>query len=203
MRGLILKDILNLKREMYIFVIFIVFYGAMSFTTGDNTMFVYIMALFAMMMPISSVSYDDKAMWDKYALTMPISRKDIVLSKYLLGYIGIAVISVVLFIYLLVTGGKIEGGILTIAGAIGLCILFESITLPIIIKFGSDKARILILLCGFLPFIILTLLEKMNIKLIPSKDFLEKLPYFLPVILLFIAIASIFLSISIYEKKEL
>ena len=43
--------------------------------------------LYAAMMPISALAYDENCKWDQLAAMMPYSVRDIVLSKYLFGYI--------------------------------------------------------------------------------------------------------------------
>ena len=40
-----------------------------------------------MMITITSFSYDALAKWDRYALSLPLTRKDIVAGKYLLSII--------------------------------------------------------------------------------------------------------------------
>ena len=43
------------------------------------------------MQVITTMSYDEYAKWDKYALTMNINRKDIVLSKYVFFIMSIII----------------------------------------------------------------------------------------------------------------
>lgn len=57
-------------------------------------LFFNVYVLFSVMIPMSAIAYDDKAKWDRYALTMPVSRRDLVISKYLLAlaFAGLAVL---------------------------------------------------------------------------------------------------------------
>ena len=85
MKGLIIKDIFNLKKGITTTLIMILFYGIFSYNTGNMSMLIGMTVFIMTSMSISSMSYDDMAKWDGYALSMPITRKNIVLSKYILS----------------------------------------------------------------------------------------------------------------------
>ena len=87
MKGLLLKDIINLKQQGKIYIFIIAIWFAIAITSRDGNFFGGVMTMFTVLVPISAAAYDDKAKWDRYALTMPISRWDLVLSKYLLALI--------------------------------------------------------------------------------------------------------------------
>ena len=57
------------------------------------------MILFTIMIPMVAMSYDDKSKWDRYALTMPVSRRDMVLSKYLLALAFAAFALLITFLF--------------------------------------------------------------------------------------------------------
>lgn len=40
------------------------------------------------MLPISALGYDERCKWERYALSMPLQKKDLFFSKLLLGRIG-------------------------------------------------------------------------------------------------------------------
>ena len=85
MKGLIIKDIFNLKKGITTTLIMILFYGIFSYNTGNMSMLIGMTVFIMTSLSISSMSYDDMAKWDGYALSMPITRKNIVLSKYILS----------------------------------------------------------------------------------------------------------------------
>lgn len=56
----------------------------MSVSSKNNFMGAMIMVMCAIL-PTTFMSYDEKAKWDKYALSMPLSRDDMVISKYIIS----------------------------------------------------------------------------------------------------------------------
>ena len=90
MSGLVYKDLMNMRRYLkQLLLIFVVFVFIFSFS-GNNYSFVaaYGVMLSAMVV-LSSMAYDEQAKWDKYALTMPLSRRSLVGAKYLLGLLTV------------------------------------------------------------------------------------------------------------------
>lgn len=206
MKGLILKDIINLKKQLKILVLFFAFYFVFSVVTKNSSMLVTIVVLMCSMMPITSLSFDEYAKWDRYALSMPIRRKDIVVSKYLLGIIlnSVSIIPVIILngINLLLTKSTdITEMLITsyVIYAIGL--LFIAFTLPILFKFGVEKGRMLMFAVIFIPAMIVMILYKTGVKL-PSEQVIINLAYASPFIVAVIVLMSILISIEIYNKKE-
>ena len=58
------------------------------------------------MLVITSLAYDERSRWDRYALTMPVSRKEMVLSKYLLGLILLTFALLINMIFLILFGSS-------------------------------------------------------------------------------------------------
>ena len=81
MRGLIMKDMLTIAKQAKAFLILILFFAVIPSFSGSSFAMLY-----AAMMPISALAYDENCKWDQLAAMMPYSVRDIVLSKYLLGY---------------------------------------------------------------------------------------------------------------------
>ena len=87
MKGLIIKDFLNLKKHSKYYIILMIFYFILGIANEDFIMFGSMIIVFSAILPITAISYDEKNNWDSYALTMPISRKDLIVSRYILGII--------------------------------------------------------------------------------------------------------------------
>lgn len=84
MKGLILKDLLNLKSNIKFLILFMIVFGYISSVgDGNNSSFIGVIIVLCTTMIVSTFSYDDLNKWDSYVLTMPIKRDTIVLSKYL------------------------------------------------------------------------------------------------------------------------
>ena len=75
MKGLLRKELLALKSTFSILVIFVLVYAIIGVMGDNSSMVSGVLAVILMMLPANSISYDEFYHWDKYALTMPISRQ--------------------------------------------------------------------------------------------------------------------------------
>ncbi len=85
MKGLLLKDYYTLLKQLKLYLVFIV---VLSLIPEMNLS--RIASIYAAMLPITAIAFDERCKWDQLAIMMPYSKRDLVLSKYLIGYIGIA-----------------------------------------------------------------------------------------------------------------
>ncbi len=201
MKGLMLKDIINLKQSSVVFVLVVGVWLFLSIMNGDPSFFCGVTMLMATLMPITAISYDEKANWNKYALTMPVSRFLLVLSKYTLSLLftlssGVLATIVCYFI----TGDINESLKLAIIFA-SLGMMMASVILPFIFKYGAEKGRLIMMAVIFIPIILIFLIQKSGIPM-PDESTFEMLINLAPVIALFVMLISVFISKSIIEKKE-
>ncbi len=140
MTGLIMKDLLNIKCQAKIYLAILAIWVGVTVINGSFEAFLGFMAMLAVMIPITLMSYDEKNNWTGYALTMPVRRRDIVLSKYI-GTIGIlTAIGVVLFIFgIFLGGGQYR---LQIIIFFSISVILDSITLAVTFKWGVEKGRV-------------------------------------------------------------
>lgn len=139
MKGLLLKDFCILKKQMKLMVVFVIFYAIWAVAAKMPTMMGTMVILLSIMMPISSMSYDEAGQWYRYAFSLPIPRRTLVLSKYVLGFLvslgGLVVSAIGNIIILALTNGEnaLESW-LTIIGFLELGVIFLSIIIPHIIQ---------------------------------------------------------------------
>ncbi len=215
MIGLILKDVFNLKKYAKQISLSVVVFGLFAVQLKNPAYLIGMISMMCSMLVITSMSYDESTKWDKYALTMPILKKDIVLSKYILLVFLVAggtafsgIISVIMSEIMQLQEPK---DILLISGAIALVmLLIFSVLMPLLLKYGVEKARILIFAIVGLPALIGTAFAKLiQILNIPKPDeaqlekLFEMLPYAFPVIVLVVLFLSYNLSVRIYSNKEM
>lgn len=150
MKGLLIKDFIGMKEqakaELIMFGLFIV----MGIVFKNMMYITMVVGIRGLNILLTSVSYDEMTKWNQYSLTMPIERKDIVLSKYLFSFLNIllstlvAIITIFIALYkrtsitateILVTNYTIFAFITTM----------NILLLPIIFKYGVEKARTAIL----------------------------------------------------------
>ena len=206
MKGLILKDLLNLKGNIKFILLFIIMFGFMS-SLGDGNVnnFIGVIIVLCTTMIVSTFSYDDLNKWDSYVLTMPINRNDIVLSKYLTMLI-FSFIGVLVSLIVSVTIGYFKNTLIlneTLILSISVC--FGSLILPLIYKFGTERARLLMILCFLVPTLALlvfkSILENISSP-ISIEIILNTLVYSLPFVAILLFVISYFISSKIYSKKE-
>ncbi|MBH7336550.1 ABC-2 transporter permease, partial [Clostridioides difficile] len=197
MKGLILKDLLNLKGNVKFILLFIIMFGFMS-SLGDGNVnnFIGVIIVLCTTMIVSTFSYDDLNKWDSYVLTMPINRNDIVLSKYLTMLI-FSFTGVLVSLIVSVTIGYFKNTLilnetlLINALILSISVCFGSLILPLIYKFGTERARLSIILCFLVPTLALlvfkSILENISSP-ISIEIILNTLVYSLPfvAILLFV-----------------
>lgn len=210
MKGLILKDLLNLKGNIKFILLFIIMFGFMS-SLGDGNVnnFIGVIIVLCTTMIVSTFSYDDLNKWDSYVLTMPINRNDIVLSKYLTMLI-FSFIGVLVSLIVSVTIGYFKNTLilnetlLINALILSISVCFGSLILPLIYKFGTERARLLMILCFLVPTLALlvfkSILENISSP-ISIEIILNTLVYSLPFVAILLFVISYFISSKIYSKR--
>ncbi len=223
MKGLILKDLLVLRKIAVLYLMIeLVLLAAAIFNPGMMTFAVLYFLILAMMLPITAIAYDERAGWEKYALTMPVTRKKLVASKYLLGLIllGISLVLMILFIifayeFLATYSVNYIETILRLALAVVVGCLFLSVLMPIMLKLGTEKGRIVMLLMIFIPVGAVLILSKtgaLDSFALNSNDVFAKIELILNNIPLFLLLAtvacllmlgiSMWISFRIVKHKE-
>lgn len=211
MTGLLLKDIYNLKQTLAIYLCIIIggicFGPILSATSADFVMslggyVIMIGAIATVLTPIQAMGEDEKNKWDQYAVILPVSRREIVCSKYVLMLLCVFVSSAIMVIGRVVLpsfrmSSSMEFIWIMILGAIA----YSSIILPINIKFGTQKGRVATILAFYVPAGIVMGLESAGIKLPDVSNWMNYLPV-ISIGVVMILIVSMCISTKIYEKKE-
>lgn len=211
MSGLLVKEYYTLRRYLKQYILLFIFFGVLSVYLDSAIYFQAMVTMSMCMLVFTGMSYDSTAGWDKYVMTMPVSRKDVVLSKYVSCVIYAAsaiVVSTVFSIIINRIHPMEDGGLMlmTTVAATLLCLIFiiYSILLPMIFKLGVEKTRILMIAVIMIPvFAILGTAEYMPESVL---DFIEQHAAIFGAagVIMSVLIYSIsyFISMSIFSKKE-
>ncbi len=145
MKGLFIKDYYTLVKQLGFFLIFIVVFACMP-----GFSFLTFAIVYATLMPMTSIAYDERSKWDKLAAMMPYSKTDLVLSKYMLGLFIILATAVFSCFAQAVIGiftHTVLNGMFFAQLALIICfaVIIESIELPVLIGFGVEKGRLLMI----------------------------------------------------------
>lgn len=209
MIGLITKDLLSLKKVGIRIGFIIVLYAVIFSSTGSLAFLSAFITVFCTMLIINTFAYDELAKWDIYALSMPVTKKQIVLSRYLLCILFDAAGIIVSFLLGLIFR-KLDAELSTILYCFfAASLVIAAIMMPLLYKFGTQKARIWIILLFLAPTAGAALLKNLGIShpfsalgTISNSTAELLLAVFLPVALL-IYVGSYFLSFRIYQSKEI
>lgn len=208
MIGLLKKDLFVADKSGRLLLVMAVVFSVIPNMGSFGTTYAMILAL---MMPLTSIAYDERSKWDKYAAMLPYTPGQLVWSKYLLAYfytlLGGGIIVLGTFLRGITTGSADWKETMEMAVLMGVVMLFiMAIGLPVIYRFGSEKGRLaMIVVMGFgvgVAFGIINVLKKL-----PELPKLPSLP--LPVVAAAIAAlvvaatyASFRASVHFYKKRQ-
>ncbi|MBR7114191.1 MAG: ABC-2 transporter permease [Firmicutes bacterium] len=140
MKALVMKDlhVLRATLKYYLFLVVV-------FTLGLRDMGSIFIILYAAMLPYTALAYDERAHFELQAAAMPYSWRDLVLSKYLLGWlVMLVVLPVSIAIALLCQ--QLGWGAFYIEqqlSAVFAGMMLMAVCLPIMFRKGVEVGRIL------------------------------------------------------------
>ena len=138
MKALVLKDFYVLWKQMRVVILILVL---MSVVGGIfNSVFVVV---WCALLPFTAMAYDERSHWDQLAAMMPYSKRDIVLSKYVLGWLCMAAATLISAV-LQVAAFKFTHEAPTLSALamsfLGGLIALD-LTLPTVFRFGVERGR--------------------------------------------------------------
>ena len=187
--GLITKDLLQLKsyrKTLIVFILIFVFAGlAQETTKGVGVMITLMLTLGFGMFGMATFNYDEQSKADGYILTFPVTKKEILLSKYIL-----------------IIGSTIIGAIVGVG-------LIEAIQIPCVYKWGAEKGRIQMFIVAAIIILLaggVFAVAQNSIINLPTANILNIMNNFLPLVLILATIIIYYISYKvsyrIYKKKE-
>ena len=147
MKALLLKDFYVLWKQMRIFLLLIVVFSALP--SGFNAIFA---VTYAALLPYSCVAYDERSKWDQLAAMLPYTVRDLVLSRYVLGWIaalGASAASLLVQGIFSLAFHRVVYPSIT-AAAFFACMITLAVTMPLIFRFGVERGRLITFLIIFL-----------------------------------------------------
>lgn len=216
MKSLILKDIYNIMHNMRSLALLLVLFIVLMVPQGGPSAYLITSCLLCSMMVMTTFSFDNTSKWEKYALVMPITKKDLVAAKFLVLLL-FCIFGVVSGLVLGVAGGLLfksfhlnsadDWLMLLMVAAAGLAIgiFFGSLVIPLLFKFGAEKARMLSIAAFAAPTAIglglYRLLAVFGISI--SDKFVTKLLYLSPLLVILWAYLMYRISLHIFQNQDL
>ncbi len=195
MLGLLVKDLLVIKKELLKLILLI---GIFAFI-GQN--FTMVSLLIALYVPMVAMAYDEKAKWNKLAGMLPYKQSEKTDVKYYLGFMSIVIVSTIILptqYFLSLRSINIEFNFDLFILMISAVIIFQAINLPVLFKYGVEKGRFF--------FIVLFGAIGAFGGLLPDINIMEGIqnisPYIILLISLILTAISMFISNKIGVKER-
>ena len=161
MKSLVLKDLYNIGHNAKSLIFMLVILTVAIVPAAGVGGYLVMCTILCSMMTVTTFTFDDMAGWTPYALVMPVTRKAVVQAKYAV----LAVFSTVGAALGLVTGGVAGAAMgmytsgvtaiaeLAVTALVGWAVAFGtgSIAIPLVFRFGAERARFLLILSYLIP----------------------------------------------------
>lgn len=151
MKGLLIKDLLCLRKQLLFLGVFMALYLFFLLQLGDSSFLGAYIVMLCVVVTISTFACDEMSKWNAYALSLPVTRRRIVLSRYALSVLLLLAAFILSAVLLLVKGMLNAEQLLTLAGVSAAALALLALFLPLIYKFGTQKSRLVILLVFLVP----------------------------------------------------
>lgn len=202
MRALILKDLLCLRQQAKSVGLVLLVWLVLSVATSNGQFFCALGVVYIIMLPMMTLNFDERSKWDSRALTMPVTRTQLVLSRYATSLLAGLVLCGLGAVVIAVVDGPEKA-----ANSVGfflLGVLMLAVAMPLMLKLGVDKARILVALCYLVPFLGLLLAEKLGVDVEEALASLSgpNTALIAAATVLAALALSVLASLSIYRHKE-
>lgn len=206
MKGLLMNEFISMRRLIALYVAIAVVYHIMGvFGSGMSGTQIFVI-FFSAMLVIYSFSVEEKSDWTGYVNVLPVSRRQIVLSKYLMAVICVGISAgagLLLRIFVNVKAHVWVGtGLWITAAAVLTASVFIAVIVPVLVKFGSEKSRIILILIFLIPFFTALLIEKGGIRFEFTEEAFVKLLPFIAIGVVVLLMVSYFITLQIYRRKE-
>ena len=214
MTGLLYKDFLALKGHLSTYVVFFVIYGGLCAAgVFSPSVLGGMVVLISVITPMTTVTSDDISRWNRFAVATPACRRGVVAGKYLFTLLMVllsAVLVAVLLVVLALAGGLGDGSLaeylLATLACGGIALLLNGVTLPLLLKFGAEKAR-MVSMALFLVVFGGTALAGLAVDSgfafpAPPAWVVAALPGLLAILSVGGFVLSYFIAQAVYAKKE-
>ena len=196
MKGLLVKDLCMIKSYFRTYFLLIIGFIVFSSFSSENAFMFYYPVILAGTLPFSLMSYDERSRWSQYCDTLPVSRKTVVSSRYIMTLV------LFLAVFLLTAAAQLFSPYFSPASyaanfsiLVVMGLLTPTVLLPLALHFGVEKGRL------FYYFIIGAFCA-LSIGAASAPIDLKIPPLLLPAVSLVLFGISWMISIKIYEKKE-
>lgn len=212
MKALLRKDLYQLKAYCKSYLLICAVFLGVSLAGEGNLFFITYPAMLCSLIPVTLQTYDERGKWDAYAGTLPVTRFQLVSSKYLTGLCCSGIVLALLAVVLIAANRYAPALRLFLLGiTFCLSLVSPAFCLPFVFRFGTEKGRLAYYVSiGVFFAAIYILADRLGISAadtsaIDSWDGTGTAPGILAACLVCTAvyIGSWLLSVRIYKKREI
>ena len=223
MKAMMYADWMNFRQSLRSILFVMVVFAIAAFVWSGPMFFIFTVVFLSIMVPTTLFSADQAYGWNRLSLSMPILRRDVVGSKFVMGalvnVVLLSVSTVLTVVYVLAgaTGNPSAELMENLAGILAceaVAFLMMGVLMALSFKFGIEKGRYIIMACVWVPVLGVFLLERMpwfETALHAAGNWLNTAGEAQISLLLAAGLAAglavyavcYFISVRIYQKKEL
>lgn len=208
MKGLLLKDAYMMAKYCRSYLFLLIIFTVVGALNRENMFFILYPSLFASMLPVTILSYDERSKWEQYCATLPCTKAQIVSGKYIIGsavHLFSVAVTLIAQIVSMIIRKDFSGELIAVLACILIALpaISTSITLPIMFRYGTEKGRIVYFImigvfCAIAMFATFAYTEGSSPEIRFSAVFA-----ILCAAAMVIYVLSWLLSIKFFEKREL
>ncbi len=208
MKALLYKDLLTLWKQLRMYLLMCVIFQVASIGGEDFEFMRFYPLILVSSLPHTLMAYDERSGWERYALALPVSRKKLVSAKYLIGLLLMALAFALAAVTGLVRSWQVGvfdpfGYFFELSVLLTLGISVMSVALPMTFRLGTEKGRLMNMVCYGILAAVLVIVVLVGDKLGLSEMTLNEwviVPFLIiPAVELPVSWA---LSVRWYEKRE-
>lgn len=210
MKGLVKYDLMQLagtsKKSFYL--LYFVGLAAVGVMLGGGTICSYMAVMIGCMTGVSFFSYESWYHWDSYCAAMPLSNRQIVVSRYisLLIVTGCGVLWGIVIGVLALAAGKMDLAwtqwLLSMVQTVLAALLYMEIEIPVMYRFGVERGRIVNILLFIILFAGISALAELSEMPAAVASVVQLVFGVVWVVILLCFPVSIAVSMRIRAKKE-
>lgn len=148
MKGLLIKDFRILMQQNKTLLIMVLIGGFLLITGGDLGFVVAYLTMMAAFLVLGTITYDEADSGYSFLFTLPFTRKEYVIEKYVFSTAASVIVWAVLnLLFAVVSGSGYQSeNMLEAVGILAAIMLMQAVMLPLQLKYGAEKARVVFFL---------------------------------------------------------
>ncbi|MCB6610632.1 ABC-2 transporter permease [[Clostridium] symbiosum] len=205
MKGLLYKEICMFRPQLKSWAMVLVIFAVYGVIFRNVSMILMMTSMLGLMACFNSFSYDKQFHCNEYLAAMPVSRKEMVWSKYIFMLGLDLILSIISLIFTAGYAFIAKEPVIEILAGVGavlvVTVFMQAILMPMVYIMGIEKARYVNIVIWMLPWV-LVMLFKDRLPKIEEWQIIMVLKI-MPFIAAVFMVASVCISVSSFRKKDL